>query len=234
MTDLDRYLAQHFLNASQFADACQLNVTKLSELVEDGLIPAPTYIVSGAATIKTYVFGEMPAPGATEGQYFRRAHHVWVDRAREVIADVGYAAAHETLREKFAANFTSALAELNATVWRMPDSFSDDGMITQDGIGARIDSAWEHFQKGTFGLCTADPVSEMNIAIKGVLQEKLTTLSENGAKERFSLDEAQAISDLIERYAAVSMPFSPIEYSRTSRKRLVDDLLPRVKACMAA
>lgn len=35
---------------------------------------------------------------------------------------------------------------------------------------------------------------------------------------------------LIDDYAAAAMPFSPAEYARSSRKRLVDDLRPRVEA----
>lgn len=89
---------------------------------------------------------------------------------------------------------------------------------------------WEHFLQGTFGLCVANPLSEEAIAWKEVLQEKLTTLSDNGARAVFSAPKAQAMLELIDAYAQSAMPFSPVEYSVSSRKRLVEDLRARTKA----
>ena len=123
-----------------------------------------------------------------------------------------------------------ALADLNATVWRLPDSFNESGLVIVAGLQARLESLWDHFLQGTFGLCVADPVSEAAIARKEVLQEKLIALSENGKKAAFSAAEAQPLLDLIDDYANSSMPFSPIEYPISSRKRLVEDLALRIKS----
>jgi hypothetical protein len=97
-----------------------------------------------------------------------------------------------------------------------------------EGLRARVESTWEHFLLGTFGLCVADPSSEAAIARKEVLQEKLTMLSDNGAKNEFSEAEARALLELIDAYAQAAMPFSPIEYAVSSRKRLVEDLSARI------
>ena len=70
---------------------------------------------------------------------------------------------------------------------------------------------------GTFGDALA-------IARKEVLQEQLTAMTQNGARRAFDPAEIPALRQLIDDYAEASMPFSPIEYSRSSRKRLVDDL----------
>jgi hypothetical protein len=227
VADLNTYLAAHFLTTKQLAAVCLLSEQQLLELVESRLIPRPSYVVS-RSTVKSYVFGEMQAVGAIDGQYFHPASKVWVDAALRVLAEVGGQHASETLRVRFAQKLRDALAELNSTTWRLHDSFADDGSAIHEGLRLRIESVWEHFLQGTFGLCVANPISEAAIARKEVLQEKLSALSENGARATYTQTEANTLLELIDAYAKSAMPFSPIEYPVSSRKRLVEDLSARI------
>ena len=232
MTDLDAYLARHFLDIERFAATCGISTDDLRELVRDRLIPGPSYVVSESA-LSSYVFGRMPAPGAIDGEYFHPAHATWGKRARDVVRDVGRSRAHDVLKQRFAANFEHALAELNASTWRLRDSFADDGALIAEGMHERVESAWDHFLHGTFGLCVANPVSEAAIARKEVLQEKLAALSETAIADQTN-EERRDLLMLIDAYAAAAMPFSPIEYHLSSRKRLVEDLSARVAALEGA
>jgi hypothetical protein len=224
VSDLDWYLRTNYLNSEQFASACDISVDDLSELVALQVIPGPSYVVTEQATVRTYVFGEMDAPGSTPGSYFHPGNRTWVELARRA----EFRQDARAIREHFEAEFTDALVELNTTTWRLSDSFSDNGEILGAGLRSRLDSAWEHFLKGTFGLCVANPISAREIARKEILQEKLTSLTDNGSKYVFASSELDTVIALIDDYAASSMPFSPIEYPHSSRKRLVEDL--RVKA----
>lgn len=227
MSDLDTYLARNYLSAERFAAACEITTDELNEMIRGQLIPAPSYIVTETSTVRSHVFGEMAAPGSTPGHYFHPANVVWVNIARQVIA---HQASYDTLKEKFVGNFQAALANLNIMTWRLKDSFHDDGTPVDDGLRVRTESAWEQFLHGTFGLCVANPISEAAIARKEVLQEMLMQLSENGSKTAFSQLDTKMVLELIEAYADASMPFSPVEYHLSSRKRLVDDLRPRIKS----
>lgn len=229
MSELDVYLSQYFLDAEQMAAASGLPVAALLTLVRERLVPGPSYVVANGATLKSYVFGEMAAGAAKEGSYFHPATAVWVDRAIHVIAEVGREQAGTLLRARFAERMQAALAELNDSTWRLPDCFAEDGTAIPDGIAKRMQSIWAHFMHGTFGLCVANPVSEMAIARKEVLQEKLTALSANGTRFAYTADEALNMLDLIDAFADSAMPFSPIDYPISSRKRLVDDLAARIR-----
>ena len=66
-----------------------------------------------------------------------------------------------------------------------------------------------------------------------MLQEKLTQLSENGARTVYSPLQLLALHELIDAYAAAAMPFSPVEYALSSRKRLVEDLRLKLGALPA-
>jgi hypothetical protein len=234
MSELDVYLSQYFLDTEQMASAARLSVTEFLALVRERLVPGPSYVVADGATLKSYVFGEMPASVAKNGSYFHPSTAAWVERARHAIADVGRAQAGAALRARFASQMQSALADLNGSTWRLSDCFADDGTVLGEGMARRMQSLWAHFVHGTFGLCVANPVSEADIARKEVLQEKLTVLSANGTKFAYTADEALAMLDLIDAYAASAMPFSPVEYAVSSRKRLVEDLAARIRAGLAA
>ena len=55
-------------------------------------------------------------------------------------------------------------------------------------------------------------------------------LRENGAIAAFTPALAARLRALIDDYGAAAMPFSPVEFARSSRKRLVDDLRARLNA----
>jgi hypothetical protein len=214
MTPLDDYLSRHFLAKPNFAAACGLTVEALDALIEAELAPRASYRVR-EATVTSFVFGTMDAPDAIDGEYFHPDMAVWVRRV----------ATQRLLAQSFREHFLAALAHFNRTLWRLPDCFHDNGALIEAGYEARFQSAWNHFMQGTFGLCVAHPISEHAIAHKEILQEKLTALTDNGARAHFSTAAERAeIERTLDAYAEVAMPFSPIEYPFSSRKRLVDDL----------
>jgi uncharacterized protein YgfB (UPF0149 family) len=225
LSALDIYLAKHYQDAEQFAASCGISLTQLHELIDQQRIPEPSYIVTGQSTLKSYVFGEMEASGSTPGQYFHPANRAWVALA---VSAQGSISSNE-LKTRFLNNMHYELEKLDKTLFRLRDCFTDDGTVIADGLTARTEALWEHFLKGTFGLCIANPITEYEIAQKEILQEKLAALSENGAKSHFTESEKNDVLCLIEEYAEASMPFSPIEYHRSSRKRLVEDLKKRLE-----
>ena len=234
MSNLNTYLEKYFLTTQQLSVACNISTNELEALIEANLVPQPSYIVTKAsgksATITSFVFGEMSAPEANAGEYFHRDSPVWVNRAIAMISSHGRAATYDILKNNFIDQFAEALKELNVSIWRLADSFDENGAVINEGLRLRCATAWKYFLNGTFNLCVAQPVSEAEIAKKEILQEKLSALSENGQKTDFTSGEKKMIVKLIADYANAAMPFSPVEYAISSRKRLVDDLTARLSA----
>jgi hypothetical protein len=224
MTELNNYLAQHYLNEAQLTTAAAISIDELDALIHQRRVPAPSYVITDSGKVVTFVFGEMDASGSTPGRYFHPSQLVWIARARDAVASGAAHDAEARLKAQFTANFAAALATLNLTTWRLQDSFDENGAPIADGLRTRTDSAWTYFLNGTFAMCVANPMSEAHIACKEILQEKLTQQSENGSKTLFSPQQARAMHELIDAYAAAAMFFSPVEYPLSSRKRLVEDL----------
>ena len=234
MTELNNYLKKHFLNEAQLVSASAMRIDEIDTLIHNRLVPAPSYVVTNAGNVCSFVFGEMTASGSTPGRYFRPSQLFWIGRARHAIAGGAAENTEASLKAQFTVKFATALATLNLSTWRLRDSFGDDGVPIDDGLRVRTDAAWEYFLNGTYALCVANPISEAHIAYKEVLQEKLTQISDNGSKTIYSPHQAQAIQELIDAYAGTAMPFSPIEYASSSRKRLVEDLRANIRISAAA
>jgi heme-degrading monooxygenase HmoA len=227
---MDAYLALHFMDAERFASACGISSEELFAMVRDQLVPAPSYVVSESSTVNSHIFGALQAEGSTDGSYFRSANAAWVRKAQRVVADLGRRQAGDMLKMEFAENLHAAFVALDRTVCRLTDSFDADGLAIADGLRTRIESTWEHFLHGTYGLCVADPLSEAAIAKKIVLRQKLIAMTDDGCKTDFSAAQAPAILELIDAYENATMPFSPVDYLLSSRKHLVDDLRPFLRA----
>lgn len=230
MTELNIYLEKNFISETQLIRASGMYANDLNALINNRLIPSPSYVVTNTGKVASFVFGEMAAPGATPGRYFRPSQLVWIERALHAMEGGAKENIEASLKASFSLKFGTALAALNLSTWRLRDSFDDDGAPIDEGLRVRTDTAWKYFLNGTFALCVANPISEAHIAYKEVLQEKLAHISDNGSKTVFSPLSVQEIHKLIDAYAAASMPFSPIEYSLSSRKRLVDDLRANIRA----
>jgi hypothetical protein len=72
----------------------------------------------------------------------------------------------------------------------------------------------------------AELTGELNIALQNHIEDSVLTANGSDACPP-SISQSELLQ-LISSYASSAMPFSPAEYARSSRKRLVDDLRPAV------
>lgn len=227
---VERYLRERFLDAPAFAAHCGIDGATLSRLIASGLAPGASYEVDEAGTMRSLVFGAVEAPGAPMGQWFNPSMAPWVARGHAALAahDGDVAAATAGLQARFREGYRAALRAVHSDEGPIPGFVDPLGHFDDAAFDAEFPSLWRHLIAGTYGLCVAHPLDEVHIAEKETVQARLTQLTANGSRRDFSDTEKTAVCALIARYRTVSMPFSPAEYHRSSRKRLVDDLLPHV------
>jgi hypothetical protein len=221
---LQKYLDNHYLTLGSLAKTCGIRNEELQLLVDQAIAPAPSYIVVSDSTCISQAFGELKASGLKPGEYFHPGNKKWVILASNTQKSIGLKQAKIDLKQQFTQNYAHALKTFDSTIFRLQDSFSPSGKTIDQGLNERTDAAWDYFLKGVFSLCVADPSSEKSIALKEILQEALITITNNGQKTHFTRDQKTHILDLIKQYAEAAMPFSPIEYPNSSRKRLAEDL----------
>lgn len=209
---LANYLSDQFLEEAAFARHCGVSIETIERLQREGLIPRPSYTVKDGR-IHSAVFGDMPAPGAEPGRYHRPEHVAWARLALDEVKEKSPDQARANLESRFQERCREAAASLGATL--------------------DFHEVWGDFLDGTYGLCATDPASEMGIIRKEWLQKRLVKQSANGhPPEPLDPATAQGLLELLEAYSEACMPFSPAEYPISSRKRLVDDLRPRLQAVL--
>lgn len=207
---LAAYLQEHFVDRAAFAALAGIASARLDHLLALAAIPAPSYTCDGTA-VSSAVFGRIPIDEPLAGDYFRPECVRWVR-----IADQATAGAElEAVLSVLAGELRAALEAHGEPA---------------DRIESTIASWLPYFFDGTFGLCVADPSNGAGIARKELLQARLGAVTENGSVASPPGIPKHELLALIDAYAAAAMPFSPAEYARSSRKRLVDDLRPRVAA----
>ena len=198
------YLRNHFVDKATFASLAGISINRLDQLTAAEAIPSATYICDGIS-VSSAVFGDTPINESLTGEYFRPECVRWVKIANQ--APLG-------------SERTAVLAEL---VKELSISL-EDHCNTKETIEAKIQGYLPYFFNGTFGLCVADPSTGAGIVRKEMLQEKLIELTANGSLPSPANFSKEELLTLIDDYADSAMPFSPAEYERSSRKRLVDDL----------
>lgn len=205
---LKTYLQEHFVDKPAFASLLDITVERLDGLMAAKAIPEPTYTCDGSS-IRSAAFGTIETEESLTGEYFRPECARW--------ARIADQAAPGKERE---AVFSALTSELETGL----RAFFKDPAI----IEGKIQGFLPYFLNGTFGLCAADPSTGTGIARKEILQERLAELTENGSNPSPAGIPKSELLQLIDDYAISAMPFSPAEYARSSRKRLVDDLRPLV------
>lgn len=205
---LKNYLQKHFVDKPTFASLLGITVGRLDQLIAAKAIPEPTYSCDGSS-IRSAAFGVSATTEALFGEYFRPECTRWANIANQAAPGKERAA---------------VLSELTRELQTGLQAYFKDPAV----IDGKIQDFLPHFLNGTFGLCAADPSTGTGIATKEILQSMLTGLTENGSNPSPAGVTKSELLQLIDDYANSVMPFSPAEYERSSRKRLVDDLRPRV------
>lgn len=208
------YLHHHFVDGVTLAQMAGISIARLNALIDSGAVPAPSYLVVGR-TITSAVFGTIEGIDADAGRYFRPEQLRWVRIAAQ--------AAQGFERQSVIDCLSAELA----------DALTLAGVSSAD-LAEQVSQFLPHFFNGTFGLCVANPANGYGIARKELLQQRLTQLTDNGNNAKPSQISRHELLQLIDDFAAAAMPFSPADFARSSRKRLVDDLRVQVLADIAA
>jgi len=205
---LTTYLRDHFVDKATLATLSKISIDRLDHLIAVKAIPSASYTCDGRS-ISSFVFGETPIKESLAGEYYRPEYARWIGIAH-----------HAQPGSERSAVLSELEKELRISL--------EVHCNTEEAIAAKVQSYLPYFFNGTFGLCVADPSTGAGIVRKEMLQEKLVELTANGTLASPANCSKEELLKLIDEYADSAMPFSPAEYERSSRKRLVDDLRPQV------
>lgn len=237
------YLHHHFVDGATLAWMAGISTARLNALIEAGAVPAPSYLVLDDC-IESAVFGQIHGVVADAGRYFRPEQLRWVQLAakaptgqeRQAVLAVLCQELRDALRDAALAQATLLQAEQAET--SLAPAQQSQKTLSTGQLDAQIEqqlyALLPHFFNGTFGLCVANPACGYAIVRKELLLAQLSALTHNGTEPAPPGVTSAELLRLIDEFAAICMPFSPAEYPRSSRKRLVDDLRGKIQQPVAA
>ena len=219
--DTQSYLDRHFCTKQEMAELAKVSTAQLDELIVAGTAPRPSYVVTGNS-LTSAAFGELSCEGLRDGEYYRRAAATWVERA----AKYGPANA-ETFYAFLKQELGAQLQNANSSILRLSDAFDDTGTPISEGLSSRLNAMVSAYSSGIFSICIAEVGESAGIVRKEILQEKLQRLFDKPATNAMKSERDKILRD-VAGYADACMPFTPIEYPTSSRKRLLEDLPARL------
>jgi len=214
---LQHYLDQYFVSANELCLSAGISPERFVQGVAQNVIPKPSYRVTADAKLHSCAFGVFDDVSAREGEYFSPANAVWIRQFEQALQR------GDEPSQLFAQHYWSALAQVDALLRPHSDLFAGDG-IDEQPAASRLTALRGHFLNGVFGVCVVQPDNMLQILRKELSQDALTRLTENGQKRHYRSDERDQLLPIMAIYDQVTMPFSPPEYLRCSRKRLLDDI----------
>lgn len=201
--DLIDYLRTHFLTAPQLLQCGGIDAHALGALQQRRVMPLPSYRLAIDARCVSF-FGVHDEQLATD--YYPTGSPAW-------LASLGSLTTGEQARQHFARRYCARLASLpGAGLPAIADRLMSD---------AHIDSEWQHFLAGTYGVCTRSGSPEDIAAKEAAIVTIRHITADGGQVDAARRDQLRAAVDLLD---AVSAPFAPHEVARSSRHRYVDQV----------
>jgi hypothetical protein len=178
-------------------DTTQLDAPRLADLQQRGMAPQPSYRLRMAIDCESF-FGAHQE--SCELAYYATGTAAW-------LADVAQLPDAAAAYALFARRYAARLAQLGA-----PPRTDD-----------YLQSEWQHFLAGTYGLCTHDGLPEA-IAEKEAAIANIKSVIENRSEHALTGDEKLYLRHWVNVLDKASSPFAPHEVARSSRQRLVNDV----------
>jgi hypothetical protein len=220
------YLAHNYLDLAQLAQLSNVSKADILAMIDAQLIPGASYWIDDQGMIFSAAFGELTRCDLTNNTYFHSSTVVWITQATTLKNRVGMTLAPAEFNKQFAAEFEHCYRQLqNEVIATLTNSHITFLAEVRNKLHSPelLSKCTRYFMQGIFGLCVAAPYTMRVIAKKEVLQQLLTIASSNMDQISQQIDSIPVWRAFIQEYAQLSMPFSPDEYPRSSRKRLCED-----------
>ncbi|BBN83708.1 hypothetical protein PA25_36930 [Pseudoalteromonas sp. A25] len=198
------YLNDNFISLSQLLSASGASEQELRLYQLNGMMPKASYVLNLHLSCNSF-FGHHQEQ--TECEYYAKGYLYW-------LGIVQANADPEFIYQAFSQRYQQTLDALKAQGYQC----NDEKLSTK--LAEHIESEWQHFLSGSYGLCTRSGLPE-NIAAKELAIAQINELTRN---ENLGANELSALTKAVDLLDKASACFAPHERQRSSRHRLVDEV----------
>ncbi|HGY1165007.1 TPA: DUF6058 family natural product biosynthesis protein [Citrobacter braakii] len=203
---IDEYLNLNFISEGDFLVQNKCSHSDLLRWQENKILPTASYTTNNNAKITSF-FGTFDFNSVEK--WYPIGLCEWVCQIKDV---------HEnpsSLKDIFFKRYKNKINELNLC------GLSDCIYKNESEFSVLLESEWQHFLNGTYGVCTKDSSPE-HIAVKDMTIRIIDRVTNKQRKESVLGDDLKLLTISVNLLDAVSSPFAPHERNRSSRKRCVE------------
>ncbi|ATD01511.1 DUF6058 family natural product biosynthesis protein [Pseudoalteromonas spongiae] len=200
--ELINYLNEHFYTKQQLLELSKIPESVFEQWQSNGLMPKCSYKL--ALNVESDSFFGIHAEAHTV-EYYAKGYTAWLGNLQSISDE-------RSAYDLFSRRYQNAIAELKA------QGFASQNSKVNDGLSQHIESEWQHFQNGIYGLCTQSGLPE-DIAAKEFAIVIINELTEQENLTNAQLTQLDQAVNLLDGASAL---FAPHERNNSSRHRLVD------------
>lgn len=207
--DLLNYLRAHYLSKDALLSAANIAEQQLRSYQQQGIMPLCSYKLRFDLQCDSF-FGLHEEQ--REMEYYARAYVSW-------LATISTLQSNELIYAEFANRYKQGLCIL-----RKRGHDSENIKLNRE-LDQHIADEWQHFLKGTYGLCTRTGLPE-DIAAKELAINEINELT---ARDELVPQQLQRLDVAVKLLDSVSALFAPHERLKSSRHRLIDEVRRKYK-----
>ncbi len=222
------YMNEFFIEENRLALTFKISRSQLLRYIETGAIPNYSYHIINCNLVETTVFGKLKIDQGIPGKYYSKSVQHWFTKALKVIELYPTDQIGEQLQNEFQLEYSQHIKQLLQFKQLFPELFDDKGIFIESLLKKKAAQTCSEHLSGAYGVCVVNPNSVSAIIEKQIAVRRLTSVTENGNKQKFSDQQQTEFLRAAERFDQVAMPFSPADYPHSSRRRLLDDIRARL------
>lgn len=207
------YIEDNYLEFEEVKRLADLSSHELDKLIEDKLIPSPSYVIDSAITISSPLNDSYKI--LVSKKYFAKNIIDLISKNK--------VKTYEKLKAEFKQNLLFNLENHNHKAFAYGNVLNENKEIDLKKADKVLEEEWDYFCKGVYGICTLnnneEAVIDKEIAIKRILSfiEKKSASLTN--------DEKLELEKLNTEFNKSTSLFAPYQRELSSRGKYLDKLL---------
>lgn len=209
-----KYIEDNYIEFEEVIKTANITSEKLNSLIENKLIPEPSYVVKSEITISSSLNDNHKI--TVEKKYFH-------PRVLELIKMNADNSDSEKFKSEFKENLLSNLKNHAYKTFAYGNGFDANENIDNAKIENALEEEWNYFCKGVYGICTLqnneNAIIDKEVAVKRILnfiEKKSASLTND---EKIELQELNA------EFNKSTSSFAPYQRESSSRGKYLDKLL---------
>jgi len=212
-----KYITENYIDSEELCEITKISESKLSNMIEKGLMPNFSYQIETRSTITSPLGDEEVI--LTTKRYFPKNIIPIIEENLDLENSASF---KEKVKKEFIETFTNHID--NAFAYE--NTIINNGKIDAEKLEKAFEVEWEYYLNGIYGICTLNATGT-EIAKKEIAVKKIISFIEEHGEIELSAEKKKTLIALNSQYNEISNLFSPYQRENSSRGKYLDKMLDK-------